>query len=67
MLRRGANERSRLLGGPAPEQDRAIGFADALRIPGVVEFSLTLFFAKLVSYTFLYWLPLYVHASSKPP
>uniref|UniRef100_A0A8C2ZX14 Glucose-6-phosphate exchanger SLC37A2 n=1 Tax=Cyclopterus lumpus TaxID=8103 RepID=A0A8C2ZX14_CYCLU len=27
---------------------------------GVVEFSLCLMFAKLVSYTFLYWLPLYI-------
>lgn len=27
---------------------------------GVIEFSLCLLFAKLVSYTFLYWLPLYI-------
>ena len=27
---------------------------------GVMEFSLCLLFAKLVSYTFLYWLPLYI-------
>lgn len=26
----------------------------------MVEFSLCLLFAKLVSYTFLYWLPLYI-------
>ncbi|XP_034995040.1 glucose-6-phosphate exchanger SLC37A2 isoform X2 [Zootoca vivipara] len=38
----------------------AISFIDALRIPGVVEFSFCLLFAKLVSYTFLYWLPLYI-------
>ncbi|NWJ07114.1 G6PT3 protein, partial [Crypturellus undulatus] len=38
----------------------AISFLGALRIPGVVEFSLCLLFAKLVSYTFLYWLPLYI-------
>nr|CAD7462127.1 unnamed protein product [Timema tahoe] len=31
---------------------------------GVVEFSLCLFFAKLVSYTFLYWLPLYIRSST---
>uniref|UniRef100_A0A663LT83 Glucose-6-phosphate exchanger SLC37A2 n=1 Tax=Athene cunicularia TaxID=194338 RepID=A0A663LT83_ATHCN len=37
-----------------------ISFLGALRIPGVVEFSLCLLFAKLVSYTFLYWLPLYI-------
>ena len=42
-------------------EERAIGFTGALRIPGVVEFSLCLFFSKLVSYTFLYWLPNYIH------
>lgn len=42
----------------------AIGFIQAMRIPGVVEYSLSLFFAKLVSYTFLYWLPLYIAAST---
>ncbi|XP_046874003.1 glucose-6-phosphate exchanger SLC37A2 isoform X1 [Hypomesus transpacificus] len=45
----------------APEEHtQAISFCGALRIPGVVEFSLCLMFAKLVSYTFLYWLPLYI-------
>uniref|UniRef100_A0A8D0ECH1 Solute carrier family 37 member 1 n=1 Tax=Salvator merianae TaxID=96440 RepID=A0A8D0ECH1_SALMN len=38
----------------------AISFTGALQIPGVVEFSLCLLFAKLVSYTFLFWLPLYI-------
>ncbi|XP_031562482.1 glucose-6-phosphate exchanger SLC37A2-like [Actinia tenebrosa] len=38
----------------------AIGFCKALLIPGVVEYSLCLFFAKLVSYTFLFWLPFYL-------
>lgn len=38
----------------------AISFMGALRIPGVIEFSLCLLFAKLVSYTFLFWLPLYI-------
>ncbi|XP_028902551.1 glucose-6-phosphate exchanger SLC37A1 [Ornithorhynchus anatinus] len=38
----------------------AISFVGALRIPGVIEFSLCLLFAKLVSYTFLFWLPLYI-------
>ncbi|XP_011171941.2 glucose-6-phosphate exchanger SLC37A2 isoform X2 [Solenopsis invicta] len=42
----------------------AIGFIGALKIPGVIEYSLSLFFAKLVSYTFLYWLPLYIAAST---
>ncbi|EDW02199.1 glucose-6-phosphate exchanger SLC37A2 isoform X2 [Drosophila grimshawi] len=43
---------------------RPISLADALHIPGVVEFSLCLFFTKLVSYTFMYWLPLYIQSSS---
>ncbi|XP_062391478.1 glucose-6-phosphate exchanger SLC37A1 isoform X2 [Sardina pilchardus] len=38
----------------------AISFMGALNIPGVVEFSLCLLFAKLVSYTFLFWLPMYI-------
>lgn len=42
------------------EHSQAISFCGALSIPGVVEFSLCLLFAKLVSYTFLYWLPLYI-------
>uniref|UniRef100_A0A672HL48 Glucose-6-phosphate exchanger SLC37A2 n=1 Tax=Salarias fasciatus TaxID=181472 RepID=A0A672HL48_SALFA len=42
------------------EHSKAISFCGALSIPGVVEFSLCLLFAKLVSYTFLYWLPLYI-------
>ena len=42
----------------------AISFVEALRIPGVIEFSLCLFFAKLVSYTFLYWLPNYINSTS---
>ncbi|XP_054879435.1 glucose-6-phosphate exchanger SLC37A2 [Poeciliopsis prolifica] len=42
------------------EHSEAISFYGALCIPGVVEFSLCLMFAKLVSYTFLYWLPLYI-------
>uniref|UniRef100_A0A667XGR8 Glucose-6-phosphate exchanger SLC37A2 n=1 Tax=Myripristis murdjan TaxID=586833 RepID=A0A667XGR8_9TELE len=45
---------------PAEDHTEAISFCGALSIPGVVEFSLCLLFAKLVSYTFLYWLPLYI-------
>merc|ERR1719209_1064799 len=45
--------------------EEAISFFGALSIPGVVEFSLSLFFAKLVSYTFLYWLPNYIHIMDK--
>jgi OPA family glycerol-3-phosphate transporter-like MFS transporter 1/2 len=39
---------------------QAAGFKAALKIPGVVTFSLCLFFTKLVAYTFLYWLPFYI-------
>ena len=42
------------------EELQAIGICGALKIPGVVEYSLCLFFAKLVSYTFLFWLPFYI-------
>jgi OPA family glycerol-3-phosphate transporter-like MFS transporter 1/2 len=45
---------------PVEIKVKAVGFKDALKIPGVIEFSLCLFFAKLVSYTFLYWLPRYL-------
>ncbi|CAN7943123.1 unnamed protein product [Ixodes hexagonus] len=43
---------------------KAVTFFQALCIPGVIDFSLALFFAKLVSYTFLFWLPFYIHAST---
>ena len=62
-------------------EEEAISFKGALKIPGVVEFSIrweeekifstdfhqlfSLFFAKLVSYTFLYWLPNYIHVMDK--
>ncbi|CAH2056025.1 unnamed protein product, partial [Iphiclides podalirius] len=46
------------------ERGGAVSLSRALAIPGVVEFSLSLFFAKLVSYTFLYWLPLYINTST---
>lgn len=41
-------------------EDSPIDFMGAIKIPGVVEFSLCLFFSKLVNYTFLFWLPLYI-------
>lgn len=40
--------------------ERAVGFIEAWKIPGVAPFALCLFFAKLVAYTFLYWLPFYI-------
>jgi len=42
-------------------KDKAIGFFKALLIPGVIEFSMCLFFSKLVAYTFLLWLPRYIN------
>jgi len=47
-------------GGALRRKPQAAGFAAALRIPGVITFSLCLFFTKLVAYTFLYWLPFYI-------
>uniref|UniRef100_A0A182SZ39 Sugar phosphate exchanger 3 n=1 Tax=Anopheles maculatus TaxID=74869 RepID=A0A182SZ39_9DIPT len=60
------NERTPIIGSinRAPSHQDAIGFLGALRIPGVVEFSLSLFFSKLVSYTFLFWLPFYIQHST---
>jgi len=42
----------------------AVSFWRAVLIPGVIEYSLCLFFAKLVSYTFLFWLPYYIENTS---
>ena len=42
----------------------AISFCGALRIPGVMPYTLSLFFIKLVSYTFLFWLPIYIKHST---
>eukprot|EP00042_Codosiga_hollandica_P049119 m.564504 g.564504 ORF g.564504 m.564504 type:complete len:75 (+) comp57814_c0_seq66:1105-1329(+) len=36
----------------------------ALFIPGVLWFAVCLFFVKLISYTFLNWLPYYVENTS---
>lgn len=49
-----------LLNSRAEVKDQAVGFIEACRIPGVAPFALCLFFAKLVAYTFLYWLPFYI-------
>ena len=71
------------------KEEKAISLFGALKIPGVVEFSLwydppsffsiykikawhqflsfSLFFSKLVAYTFLYWLPNYIHETSGVP
>ncbi|KAF7828472.1 putative glycerol-3-phosphate transporter 4 [Senna tora] len=39
---------------------KSVGVIEACEIPGVITFALCLFFAKLVAYTFLYWLPFYL-------
>ncbi|XP_004508955.1 putative glycerol-3-phosphate transporter 4 [Cicer arietinum] len=39
---------------------KSIGLLEACMIPGVITFAFCLFFAKLVAYTFLYWLPFYL-------
>ena len=54
------NHASSLTHGVSETKPQAAGFRAALRIPGVVTFSLCLFFTKLVAYTFLYWLPFYI-------
>ncbi|KAK8658866.1 hypothetical protein V6N13_029085 [Hibiscus sabdariffa] len=41
-------------------KEKAVGFIEAWKIPGVAPFAFCLFFAKLVAYTFLYWLPFYI-------
>lgn len=43
-----------------PEEKQALSIWAAMHIPGVVEFSFCLFFAKFVSYIFLFWLPIYI-------
>ena len=47
-------------GGASRTKPQAAGIVAALKIPGVITFSLCLFFTKLVAYTFLYWLPFYI-------
>lgn len=47
-------------------RNSAVGIVDACMIPGVIPFALCLFFAKLVAYTFLFWLPFYLSQTGKP-
>uniref|UniRef100_A0A1D1XJD0 Putative glycerol-3-phosphate transporter 1 n=1 Tax=Anthurium amnicola TaxID=1678845 RepID=A0A1D1XJD0_9ARAE len=49
-----------LLGDRTEGKEKAVGFVEAWKIPGVAPFALCLFFCKLVAYTFLYWLPFYI-------
>lgn len=52
--------RTPLLEAQSDVKEKAVGFIEAWRIPGVAPFALCLFFCKLVAYTFLYWLPFYI-------
>ncbi|CAK9135156.1 unnamed protein product [Ilex paraguariensis] len=49
-----------LLRSETDNKESAVGFLEAWKIPGVAPFAFCLFFAKLVAYTFLYWLPFYI-------
>lgn len=40
-----------------------VSFFSAWCIPGVATYAMTLFFAKLTAYTFLYWLPYYISST----
>lgn len=53
-------EASLLSPGQDPDSASAIGFLEAWRLPGVAPYAFSLFFSKLVAYTFLYWLPFYI-------
>ena len=41
---------------------RNVSFWAACCIPGVAMYAFTLFFCKLMAYTFLYWLPYYINS-----
>ncbi|PUZ76840.1 hypothetical protein GQ55_1G322500 [Panicum hallii var. hallii] len=56
----GEDSSSSAASGVGKDRRDAVGILKALAIPGVVIFALCLFFAKLVAYTFLYWLPFYL-------
>lgn len=59
-----ASEQSALLPNQNNNGGSPISLKRALGIPGVCEFALSLFFAKLVAYTFLFWLPYYITSSA---
>ncbi|KPM08025.1 sugar phosphate exchanger 2-like protein [Sarcoptes scabiei] len=54
------NEENKLL---SKKRQDAISFWNALRIPGVIEYSVCLAFTKSVSYIFLNWLPKFLEES----
>ena len=42
-----------------PNRDK-IRFLDAFKIPGIIEFSVSMFFGKLVMSSLFYWFPTYL-------
>ena len=46
---------------------RCIRFVYPPLLQGVIEFAAALFFSKLVSYAFLFWLPFYIKNTSELP
>ena len=46
------------------KEETAVGFLEAVTIPGVIEFAMCLFASKFVVYIFLFWLPDYVKQTS---
>lgn len=61
----GEEIREPFLRSDSDDLDEAVGFIEAWKIPGVAPFAFCLFFAKLVAYTFLYWLPFYISHTGK--
>lgn len=60
------DENEALLGsspGPRVREKGGVSFFAAWCLPSVAVYAFTLFFAKLVAYTFLYWLPYYISST----
>uniref|UniRef100_A0A2P2JZK2 Major facilitator superfamily (MFS) profile domain-containing protein n=1 Tax=Rhizophora mucronata TaxID=61149 RepID=A0A2P2JZK2_RHIMU len=65
LKKTGEEIREPLLSSESDVKEKAVGFIEAWKIPGVAPFAVCLFFAKLVAYTFLYWLPFYICHTGK--
>ncbi|GIY27424.1 glucose-6-phosphate exchanger SLC37A2 [Caerostris darwini] len=50
---------------PWLDNRRTIEFVEALKVPGVVEFSACMFFSRMVSFFFLFWRPAYLMEMGK--
>ena len=49
-----------LIARPSIEKSKAIGFFQAVLLPGVIMYSLCYACLKMVNYSFLFWLPYYL-------